>query len=463
MKQIYKKYLFSNFSENWTDSKIYQNKLFYNESLNINTTKNIIEPTKNFSNYFEKKIANPNQYVDFINKYKEILQKIIYLTDYEFFDEIEEKRTIRYFLLDNEYSLYEVDFLKAEIIDFGYKFKAIPNIIKEDGYVYFFTDLGVLIVDGINRPQIFEGVLNIRQYEYFDENLFFVSKEDDFNVYYCEKTQLINLSNNTNYYKKISFNNLGGKILKILKYKDELFIFQQYKISSFNLYATKNIITNYVFNSKIIENTIALVDNKIVFLTKNGFKVFDGSNCNSLFFGLEDYINFDFEKIFAFVFNDKYYINLECKINTEYKNVLLEIFSENEKLNFYYFEKDINNFSLIRNSNGYESLLFVGEENKVLSLDGAKFSENFKYIKFNKISFDNSEKKQIQVIKLISSGNFKMKIKSDIDEFVIEVFEGVSDYKLNLNGHIFELSVESYDDFSISSILIEVMTIEDVL
>ena len=87
--------------------------------------------------------------------------------------------------------------------------------------------------------------------------------------------------------------------------------------------------------------------------------------------------------------------------------------------------------------------------------------KNWKYVKFNTICFDDNASKVLSEIKTVSSGNFVIKITSEIGQRVFDVSGALCVSSLGLRGYGFDIEVFSDDDFILKSILFKIQTISE--
>lgn len=465
MKQVYKNYIFSNFKNGISDKQITKNELISYESCNVDIDGFLIKAAKNFDNYFINKFNNYDDYIVFFNKNKDILQKIISVVDYEFYDENDNSMHIRYLCFDNDNCLYEMDFKNFIISKINFVFDEFPLIAKDEKYLYLYNNLGGLVFFNNYQPQYFDNLLQVKDFIVFDDVKLFIDTTHFYSVFYYENTFLVNLTSDIENYNRLDFDIRNGKILKIAKIKNNIYIFQEYKISSINIMSTKNKISDICFlNFKIIENTICETNDSFVFLTTNGVKLFDGNDIKDIFSVLKKRINYNDNNICACMYDDVYYLKTSYQFDDSLKSVLIACFVDQGKIIFYKFDSDILSIKLIQNLSDYSFIVITNNLNdRVLNLNLNKNSEEFKSVKFNKIYFDSSDLKQINLIKFISSGAFNLKINTDIEEKEISVYDWQKVFNVMMKGHIFQFEITSDNDFEIESIFVEVMTVEDRL
>ena len=84
-------------------------------------------------------------------------------------------------------------------------------------------------------------------------------------------------------YNSIQLNQDDGYILKIVNYKNNIYIVQQYGISKLVISNGEyQIISNCSIKSSIFDNTIELIDDYVVFLTSSGLYIFDGNDLKQI-------------------------------------------------------------------------------------------------------------------------------------------------------------------------------------
>ncbi len=108
----------------------------------------------------------------------------------------------------------------------------------------------------------------------------------------------------------ISFPDEGGKVMKVLSFKNNLYVFREYCIHRLSVYSDKSDYSmNKVFvtNNLIYDKTVVICNNEIVFLSADGFYKFDGYTCTKILREIDPLIS---EKTYstACFFNNKYYL-----------------------------------------------------------------------------------------------------------------------------------------------------------
>lgn len=113
----------------------------------------------------------------------------------------------------------------------------------------------------------------------------------------------------------ISFPDEGGKVNKVISFKNSLYIFREYGIHRLTTFADQTdyaLSKVYTTNNLIFDKTVAVCNNFIVFLAEDGLYRFDGSNCQKV---LREVTPLIVEKTYstACFFNNKYYLATAIK------------------------------------------------------------------------------------------------------------------------------------------------------
>jgi len=81
-----------------------------------------------------------------------------------------------------------------------------------------------------------------------------------------------------------------------------------------------------------------------------------------------------------------------------------------------------------------------------------------KYIKFNKITFDDNLLKSIMNLKIISEGNYFIKISSEISQKLITVNGNLNIANLGISGYAFDIEIYSENYFKLKSMIFSIQT-----
>lgn len=448
-------FLFSNFSTEIFPSSINKNLLTIKHIYNLTTENNIIEPTFSFSNYFKTYFKTTETYNSFIQINSTLIDSIIYATEYTYYDSNLNETISRLFLIDSSFNLYELD-NKTLIINFcHYTFLSFPEIENFNNKLYFISknDLFLMIDEG-NEPITITSNKNISSFiKYHNYSLFSIN-EDKFSIYFAEDTEFHNIEDSF-LYQSISLSKDNGAINKIIVYKDNVYIIQQYSISKLTIKDSSFSITSYCsIQSKIYHETICIIDDYVVFYTSAGLYIFDGNDIKQIFKNITSSINSSNLK--AVAYNNRYYLLSNVFINNISSRCIIEFDIENNICKFHNIG-NVQNIYVIRNLNNYYLISLIVYENKYeVACTSSKHLINVeKYIKFNKITFDNNNIKVLNEIKFQSVGNFKIRINSDIQSAEFEIFETKNISNIGLKGQVFEIEIFSDSAFAIESISIK--------
>lgn len=461
MKQIKKNFLFSNFNSDIENRKILKSDLKIESIYNLTAEHGRIEPTLAFTNFFENLIPNES-YQTFSSENIELLNKIIYTTIYEYEDENSHEIEKRIFALDSSFYLYELNFTTLKFNSLNISFSEFPTVIKQNGKLYFFlhNETFVLVYGNCN-PICLTAMPNLTNFCNCNEKAFFTVKDNSFKIYFTEECEIEDLSDEIENYEYISLNPDGGKVLKLITYKENTFVVQQYRISK--IYSNSKEIKLQVIcdtKSKIFDKTICQIDDNIVFLSTAGLFVFDGNDIKQVFKNITN--NLCRSHFNSISFNNKYYLATKYYINELSEDVLIEFDFENMSCNFSKIGY-IENLYSIKSYNFYELLIVIKNENdyKIFRQNQNKLCQIEKYIKFNRISFDDQNTKILNSLKLSSGGQFILNIKSEIDEVSFKVYESCEINNIGLKGQWFEFEIVSEQVFWIDAILIGINFVEE--
>jgi hypothetical protein len=108
----------------------------------------------------------------------------------------------------------------------------------------------------------------------------------------------------------ITLTDEGGQVKKIVSFKDSLYIFREYSIHKLTAYADQtdfNMSKVYTSNNQIYTNTVAVCNDRIIFLADDGFYSFDGYTCTKIMRGVFPLLDDKTYSVGCY-FNHKYYV-----------------------------------------------------------------------------------------------------------------------------------------------------------
>lgn len=456
MKLTFNNYLYSNFNTKFLQESISKSTLSINNIYNLTTRNNVIEPICDFSDLLSTHFE-ADTYNSIKEKYPNLLNNICKVYLYDYYDSTLSLITNRVFIIDNNYTLYEIDTISKTITDYNFQFASKPNALIANNklYIYSHNDL-FLMINSSNYPIILTDVVNLISLEDFNDYTFFNCIENKFSIFYTEKTELVNLESNLNNYNEIKMLPENGEVNKVFTYKNNLFVIQQYAISKILIdNDTYKIQSICKIKSTIDTNTIEMIDDYVIFLTSSGLYLFDGNDTKQIFrFETENLIHSNNKSV---SYNNKYYLKTEYYINEIKENLILEFDIENENCVFYKIG-NVEDIYLIQTLSTYKLIAIVNEDNNLSLakfLDFKSIAQNHKYIKFNKLTFDDTPVKLLSEIKIISYGKFYLTISSEIQSSTFEI-DGISYIRnIGIKGQAFEFEIFSDSNFKIESIYIK--------
>lgn len=461
MKQTKKNYIFSNFDPQISNKKVLKSDLKIENIYNLKVDRGIIEPVHNFTDFFKDNFSKDN-YQTFLSCNQAFIAHILYVTVYEY--ENPENKTIdkRIFVIDDNYYLFELNNITFSFDSLSINFKEFPKILNANGKLYFYNKNEYFVmIDCNHSPVLLADIPNLTDFANTSAFTYFAVKDENLKLYYTELTDIENLTDELENYDYISVNPNGGKILKLLTYKDSLYIVQQYTISK--IYTNSKISAPQIsceISSQIFENTICFHDDCIVFFSSAGLFLFDGNDIKPIFKNLTN--NICGEKFIATSYNNLYFLTCDLYINESSENVLISFDIENNTSNIFKFG-DITNLYVIQTFNVYELIVVTNSnsEIQILKLNKTQLTKNSKYLKFNKITFDDMYLKVLNTLKFSSHGNFQIKISSDQGYLIFDATDNFEVGNIGLKGHIFELEISSENSFYIETIYAEVLSVEE--
>ena len=455
MSNLCKNFIFNNF----TFTEPQNNKLKIANHSNIALKRNYITSCFGTSDLFEN-LFDESTYQILKEKYSDFFNSIIRIINYNYYLSSTYESHNRLFVLTNDLKLYEFIPSTNSFDYLNIQFDKFPIIIIENNTLFLHkTDNTSVLIEMNGIPVTVLNSCPVLSYEIYRSRLLFVNKNLPYTVFLTFSPVLYTLSSNINYYGKFNFNSEYGRILKLIYYKNKLYVFQQYKISCCSALLNDSIYFNEAasLNNKIIEGTIFHINDNIVFLTNSGLFCYDGNDLTKMFEDTTDKIILS-DNVKAVVYENEYYLVCALKENPN-KNVLIKFNIENEQTEIF-SDYSINDIYDLKLDNKY--LLCVNASdttNPNIIIDKNKTSNKPKLIAFEKTNFNISNFKQLQDIKILGEGEFFVEIKSDVQKYKFKTVANVSVCNLNIKGNVFEFSIYSTNNFRIDSLIINILEI----
>lgn len=454
-KQSIKQFLFNNF-ENEISKASTKNSLTIRSIYNLTTKNNFIEPTQDVYP-LTKRLITKSKYNEFLSNNLSFLNEVAILQSYEYFDNSSNLFKLRLFAITKDLYLFEYNETLNLFVTTNLKFLSKPKIFHKDNCLYFYSTNDMLITIENSNLYHLSNPANITDYYVFDNNIYFLIENQNFKVYYTESTQLYNIPSNLNNSYSLDLNPEDGKVLKLVSINEKLYIVQQYKILKINKKQDNCYISDVLnLNSKVKQDTICSLNENIVFCSEYNIFVFDGNDIHEIFNNIVN--DLDFKTVQCVAFNNKYYMKTKILVNMNYESVLIEFNIDSNSCEIYKID-NLDNIYVLKSPNIYLIGLCTNTDNirNVLTLNPARTSTHDKYIKFNNITFDNNNLKFLKSIRFKSFGKFKLTISSEYNSLTFYIGDNFEINNISLEGHSFDIEIESIDTFYIESIYIEVL------
>ena len=462
MKETIKCYNFNKLNLKVENLLVEKNNLSIETFYNLKTENSKIEVNGGFEIYF-KNLFSESLFESFKNSYENILKTTIFITDFEYYSALEQETNYIYFLITNEYKLFKLIISNEtfNLTNLNIQFNSLPNVFKDDDKIYFYEgnkfiyfndDLFITVSD----------FCGLETYLNYQNKTFFVTNNDKFTIYFTDKTGIENLSDNLSLYDSVKVNSSDGEIIKLVTFKNNLYVIQQYAITRLILSGdSPYFYSNCFVRSKIYQNSIGELNDYLIYYSSSGMYLFDGNEIKQIFNQFQEKLIYD-EKFKSFVYNNKYYIFCKTNIGESKENVLFEFNIHNDFASTYYIS-NIQNVFVVQSRLKYDLILltFNGQNYELVSMSGRFSNDSKKYIKFNKICFDDNISKSIVGIKTISKGEFIIKISNENVERIFEVNGNLNISAFGISGYAFDIEIYSDVDFEINSILFQVQSITE--
>lgn len=457
---ILKKYSYQDFKLNFEKDRVKVNDLSVCASYNVDFSSGSIKPLSGFAEVF-KNIFSEEEYSAFLDNTGELLSNLTYYTEYAYFSEERNCFVNRIFVIDSENKLYELD---RDALNFRYlsiRFKnSFIYAFERDKFFYISCPNNMMVYFRLDSPPIIILIYcDTTSIEYFQDLTVFSVRNKRFEIYYSTDKNFDTSTSNLSYFTELQLESTNGEVLSVKKFGSAIYVVQQYAITKLN-YSGGILKAGSVtpISSKILNGSIYTLRDNLIFCTSAGICLFDGVNLKYYF---TDGIRKIENKNFSFtVYNDKYYFIQK----SENDNILVELNISNSTFNLYNIGK-IDKIYTIKNALKYNLVALLDESGKhrFLELDESLPSDYTKYIKFNKLVFDNSITKILSCLQLCSTGEFLLRITTDLSTREFSVSGNLCLRNLGLQGNYFQIEIMSDENFNIESLTFTIETFSEKL
>lgn len=440
-----KSQFYSDFKYNPINTLNTYNNLLINDSFNINTENNTIKSCGFQSDLF-KQLFNAEIAEDIKSNNFELLKSITKIIPYEYFNEINNCFENRIFALDESFSFYELD-LNSHSLKNIYTFISNPKIIQSDDILYFFDeDNKCVLIENSNLLTV-EELPKIKSFTTNSTKIYFTLENKSNILYASELCKLKDLSKNIEQYDSIKIPLEDGFIENVFCIKDKIFILTQYSIFKYDS-ENSSLIKQNDLNLYIYKHSSNLIDDNIIFYSSNGLYLFDGIDVKQIF---SNHLKLSKNADFVY-FNHNLYI-----FDSKFKNLLFRYNLTNNTF-IKYKISNLTNFYTIKTSVIYTLVICYKNDNQnIISTLDNTLDQNQKleqYVKFKPTFLNSNTLKQINNIYVNSTGNFQLKISSEISTVIFSISNEKQHLKLCLDGTFFNFEILSESDFELNSLLI---------
>lgn len=439
---------YSNFKHRFNEKLDSFKDLVVDDLFNINLDNDFIESEYSNVNLFDYFYNETESNTIKLNN-KDIIEKSLIITPYEFFDEIENIKTTRLFLLDISNQLFELN-KDTALFEFKHSFSTKPRLIFSKNCLYYFdSNNTALVIENKNLPSV-ENIPHINSFTNDKTYLYFTVEDIPNKVFITELCELKNLSNHLEQYTTLSTTVEDGAVYKVLNLKNKIYIFTQYSILKLE---ENQLLKQNNFDLLIYKNSIKQIDDYIIFYSSDGLYLFDTIDINQVF---DNCLNIDKNADFLY-FNHKLYI-----LSSNFENVVFKINLNNTSISKLKFQ-NLSSFYKIKNYSSYCLSIKNNNQLEILNTPTISTEQNYpeQKIIFKPTFFNSNSLKQINNVFINSDGEFQLKVISDIANTTLNFSNSTKFISTAINGNYFIFEIFSKSKFSIKSILVNFVEIGD--
>lgn len=467
MKEISKSYFYSNKVLSLKNYHVSENELSISGISNLTTENGLIQPLNAFVDFYANFFDNESTYQAFKSNYSSILKIIVKFIVYEYCNSSTNKIEQRYIGVGSDLKVYEFKFNTASITKYNFNLTKIPKMQIFNCNLYIDDSSGTFIIfENEKQPYARSFDYKIKYYSMFRKVLYYLIESSPYNIYVDAKGTFPENASSMTSVVMVKLDSADGEVLGLYNFNHYLYVVQSYKITKI-IHNTSICVSQPLCrtNARIIPNTIDIIDDSIVFLTTDGLYEFDGNGVKKIFDEMSKRIIGTNQK--GICFNNKYYLLTQFSDKKVVKNRILEFNLKNNICNIYTIEDefgDPDDIFVARSSVSYNLCIHHNSSNtipKILTLSPENVSDNFKFIRFSPIAFNNYYLKELKHFKITAKGNFNIKIKSDLSTIEFSSKGNIDLKNLGIKGNIFQFEFFGTDYFEISSMYLNVQFLEE--
>lgn len=366
---------------------------------NFNTSKKTLKRgmgVRHYTTHAENEVGSFEYVPNYQALNLEYINKVMYFKQY-FSASGNTKHRLLVHGSDGKLYLFEM-FSFTNTLNWAYslEFSDIPIVLdyKKDGLDSILISANdKLVVWSTGRtPYEVSNVPTITSMCVFNDVLYCTIAGETDKIWYTENLDPESVGTESDNTKYLTLTGQAGGGVKIVEFKENVYVFRDYGISRLNTYAKSGPTTNqiYLSHSKIYANTVSVCGDCVIFLTRDGLYKFNGvsvAKIDSLQNQLVDSFN---EYAVATTLQDNYYLALKLNFNDD-TLVGCEQYAPNQMKNNSLIKLDLNNYSfeILRGVDVKDMLpLKAGVEEKLLLTFNSYYQDYIGELTNDSICFD---------------------------------------------------------------------------
>lgn len=394
------------------------------------------------------------------------------ITYYEKFDESTGNRLDKLIFIDKFYNVYYMNLYDEEhkFVSLNLQFNSKPvtfcyNHYGEDCIIFCSKSDNMVLWDGVNSPEYIIDAPSIVSCAVHKERCFAVVENEPYTLWFSDDLDPTNWNVGLLDAGFIKMMDGRGKLLKVLSFGGYLYIFRERGISRLTASgAQEDFYLTHLFTSsgKILEDSITVCGDRIIFVATDGVYAFDGSTTNRILENLGDLFNKETTAIGSY-FDGKYYLATKIKFfddkyaDSNYKNNLLFAFDVESGEFELYRGLDVQSMTPLVTGE-FNSLVVLTSDNLMCTTDSADtFYSGFMSGLYH---FEDIKKpKTVRKISAFVKGTDKVEVvlyNEDGDTKSYILYAGTNDVNCVFSGRAIGFKVFSKNYAVISGLTLEV-------
>lgn len=244
---------------------------------------------------------------------------IFYFRKYDF---EAQKWTDKLILFDGEFNAFYIDILDENptLNSLGFKFSSRPfgvnyRLNSEDVFILASEDDSMIVWDGKSEIEVVADAPHISSMAIHFERLFVTTAGDKSEMWFSDDLDPTNWNVSLDDAGFIQMVDERGSLRRVISFNNYVYVFRDFGISRLSASSSQeNFFLSHLFVSsgKILEKSICVCGDRIIFLTTEGLYQFDGSSTTKILGNLSNILRGN-QKTSACFLNGKYY--LSCRVD----------------------------------------------------------------------------------------------------------------------------------------------------